>query len=98
VRFVPYWRKGNGIESETPGVIISAHVRPSSTVLWVINTNRQDSVARIHLDAAKLELHPEAPVEAYDAENGEHYSFADGRLTVAVSKRMWRAIRLIQLH
>jgi hypothetical protein len=95
VRFLPYWRKGLGIDSETPGVIASAHVRPGSAVLWVVNTNREDKAVRIRVDLAKLGLDHGIPIQAYDAENGDRYPLQEGLLTVPVPKRMWRAVRLV---
>jgi hypothetical protein len=96
VRFLPYWKKGLGIDSETPGIVASAHVRPGNAVLWVVNTNREDKAARIRLDLAKLGLNPSLRTEAYDAENGDRYLVDKGVLTTPVPKRMWRAVRLIQ--
>jgi hypothetical protein len=96
VRFLPYWRKGQGIDSETSGVIVSAHVRPRNAVLWVVNTNREDKAARIRLDLAKLGLDSSLPTQVYDAESGDRYTLEGGVLTAPVPKRMWRAIRLIQ--
>jgi hypothetical protein len=96
VRFVPWWVKGNGIEPATQGVIASAHVRPGSAVLWVVNTNRDDKTASIRIDARKIGLDPAAAIQAYDAEDGRRYTVADGVLTVPVPKRMWRAVRLSQ--
>jgi hypothetical protein len=96
VHFLPYWKKGLGINSETPGVIASAHVRPGSAVLWVVNTNRDDKVARVRLDLAKLGLDPSLQTQAYDAESGDRYSTDGGLLIAPVPKRMWRAVRLIQ--
>jgi len=96
VRFLPYWRKGLGIDPETSGVIASAHVRPGKAVLWVVNTNREDKVARIRLDLAKLGLDPALRTEAFDAESGDRYGLDGGVLTTPVPKRMWRAVRLMQ--
>ena len=96
VRFLPYWKKGLGIDSETPGVVASAHVLPGSAVLWVVNTNREDKAARIRLDLAKLGLNPSLRTEAYDAESGDRYAIDKGLLTTPVPKRLWRAVRLIQ--
>jgi hypothetical protein len=96
VRFLPYWKKGLGIDSETPGVVASAHVHPGHAVLWIVNTNREDKQARIRLDLAKLGLNPALRTEAYDAENGDRYTLDNGLLTTTVPKRMWRAVRLIQ--
>jgi hypothetical protein len=96
VNFLPYWRKGLGIDSETPGVIASAHVKPGSAVLWVVNTNREDKAARIKLDLAKIGLNPALKTEAYDAETGDRYLLDGGVLTAPVPKRMWRAVRVIQ--
>jgi hypothetical protein len=96
VRFLPWWVKGTGIESTVSGVIASAHVRPGSSVLWIVNTNRDDKVASVRIDAQKIGLDPSMPIQAYDAEDGTRYPVADGVLTVSVPKRMWRAVRLSQ--
>jgi hypothetical protein len=96
VRFLPYWEHGLGVEPVTAGVDVSAHVRPGNAVLWVVNENREDTRAVIKLDTGKLGLDPGRPVVAYDAENRAQYTVANGSLTVAVPKRMWRAVRLFQ--
>ena len=96
VRFLPWWVKGTGIESTVPGVIASAHVRPGSSVLWIVNTNREDKVAYIRIATRKIGLDPRLEIQAYDAEDGSRYPIADGLLLVPVPKRMWRAVRLSQ--
>jgi hypothetical protein len=96
VKFLPWWVKGNGIESATAGILASAHVRPGNSVLWVVNTNRDDKTATIRVDAQKIGLDPSREIQAYDAEDGKRYSIAGGVLTVPVPKRMWRAVRLSQ--
>ncbi len=96
VKFLPWWDKGTGIVSSVPGVVASAHVRPGSSVLWIVNTNREDKTASIRIDAGKIGLDPGAAIQAYDAEDGTRYSVASGVLTVPVPKRMWRAVRLTQ--
>jgi hypothetical protein len=96
IRFVPYWGEETGIHSEIKGILVSAHLRPGSAVLWVVNTNHQDTVAQIHLDLAKLGLNPALPIEVYDAENGERCALTSHELSIPVSKRMWRAIRFVQ--
>lgn len=95
-RFLPYWKKGLGIDCPTPGFDVSAHVRPGRAVLWVVNENRQDGQAQVRLDLAKLGLDPARELQAYDAENGQHYPVVGGVVTVPVPKRMWRAVRLFQ--
>jgi hypothetical protein len=96
VRFLPYWKTGTGVASETAGVNVSAHVRPGSAVLWLVNTTRQDQSGRVRLDLKSLGLGPTRSTVAYDAETGERYSMDAGVLSVPVPKRMWRAVRLIQ--
>jgi hypothetical protein len=96
VKFLPWWAKGTGIESTVSGILASAHVRPGNSVLWVVNTNRDDKIAGIRLDAQKIGLDPAREIQAYDAEDGKRYSIAGGVLAVPVPKRMWRAVRLSQ--
>jgi Family of unknown function (DUF6067) len=96
IRFLPWWVKGTGIESTVSGVIASAHVRPGNSVVWIVNTNREDKVASIRIDAQKIGLDPRTPIQAYDAEDGARYPIANGVLTITVPKRMWRAVRLSQ--
>ena len=88
--------KGTGIESTVPGVIASAHVRPGNSVVWIVNTNRDDKTAAIRIDAQKIGLDPAREIQAYDAEDGTRYSITSGLLTVPVPRRMWRAVRLSQ--
>ncbi len=95
VRFLAYWKRGLGIECPTPGIDVSAHVRPGNAVLWVVNENRQDLKVLIRLDLNKLGLDPGA-VRAYDAETGERYAIENGSLSVTVPRRMWRAVRIFQ--
>jgi hypothetical protein len=96
IRFLPWWVKGTGIETTVPGILASAHVRPGNAVLWIVNTNREDKVARILVDAGKIGLDPGAEIQAYDAEDGSRYPIANGVLLAPVPKRMWRAVRLSQ--
>jgi len=96
VKFLPWWVKGTGIESAVPGIIASAHVRPGNSVLWIVNTNREDKTASVHIDAQKIGLDPGVAIQAYDAEDGKRYPVTGGVLTVPVPKRMWRAVRLSQ--
>ena len=96
IRFLPYWKKGLGIECATEGFDVSAHVRPGSAVLWVVNENRADGSAQIRLEAGKLGLDSSRALQAYDAETGARYPLQGDLLTVAVPKRMWRAVRLFQ--
>ncbi len=96
VRFLPYWKKGAGIDSTTPGVNVSAHARPGNVVLWIVNTNRQDAQAVIHLDLKTIGLDPSLTTVAYDAETGEHYALQGDRLSLPAPKRMWRAVRIFQ--
>ncbi len=96
VRFVPWWVKGSGLESATAGILASAHVRPGSAVIWVVNTNREDKSASLRIDAKRLGLDPGQPIQAYDAEDGSHYALEGGVLSLSVPKRMWRAVRLTQ--
>jgi hypothetical protein len=96
IRFLPWWVKGTGIESAVSGVLASAHVRPGNSVLWIVNTNRDDKVASVRINAGKIGLDPTREIQAYDAEDGTRYSLASGLLTVPVPKRMWRAVRLSQ--
>jgi hypothetical protein len=96
VRFIPWWGSKTGIESNTPGVIVSAHSRPGNPVLWIINTSREDKIAKIQIDPQKIGLDPAATTLAYDAEDKSRYPMSGGVLTVAVPKRMWRAVRLSQ--
>ena len=96
VRFLPYWKRGLGIESMTPGVDVSAHVREGSAVLWIVNENRQDLQAVVKLDLGKIGLDPARPTQAYDAETGARYPVENGELHILIPKRMWRAARLFQ--
>lgn len=96
VRFLPWWVKGSGVESTVSGILASAHLRTGEAVLWIVNTNHEDKIARIRIDARKIGLDPGVDIQAYDAEDGTRYPIADGVLTVAVPKRMWRAVRLSQ--
>lgn len=96
VQFLPYWKKGLGIDPVTAGIEVSAHARPGNAVLWVINSNREDKKADVKLDLAKLGFDPARPVVAYDAETSQRYIVQNGVLQVTVPKRMWRAVRLIQ--
>ena len=101
IRFVPYWKSGLGLESRTRDVVVSAHVRKGHVVLWVVNTSHDDRTATVRLDLPKLGLDARKLV-AFDAETGERHRLSRGLLArrhtlkVAVPKRFWRAIRLVE--
>ena len=94
-RFLPYWKTGLGVESQTPDVAASAHVWPGHAVLWIFNTAREDRQATLKLDLRKLGLDA-AKTVAFDAETGEPCDLKGGKLSVAVPKRLWRAVRLVE--
>ncbi|MBF0244061.1 MAG: hypothetical protein HQL31_02150 [Planctomycetes bacterium] len=96
-RFLPYWKKGLGIESKTNDVCVSAHVRNSHALLWIMNTARKDQEAEVQVDMKDLGLDP-AKTRVFDAETGEAYPMKDGRLKVKVPSRMWKAVRLQELN
>jgi len=54
-KFSPYW-KPNGISSDNKEIIVSAYNRPGSAMLVVVNTSKQDTTAKLRIDAAKLGL------------------------------------------
>jgi len=101
IRFLPYWKTGLGVGSRTKDILVSAHVRPRHSVLWIVNTAREDRTATVRVDLGKLGLDPSRTI-AFDAETGERYGLRrpllarSHRLTVRVPKRMWRAVRLVQ--
>ena len=97
IAFIGYWKKDPRLRSDTEGVIVSAHVRPGHTVLWINNTLRKDVVAKVQVDLAGLGLNPEKTI-AFDAETGEGITVADGRFGVPVDSRLWRAVRLQTLN
>lgn len=96
MQFLPYWKKGLGVESQTPDVLASAHVCRDHAVVWLMNTAREDHAAEVKIDLAKIGLDPAMPILAFDAETGERSTFSGGDLKVALPKRDWRAIRLVQ--
>ena len=96
IRFLPYWKKGQGVESRTPDVLASAHIRPGHAVLWIMNTAKADQKAAVALDLKVLGLDAARPIRVLDAETGEEHKIAGGALTLDVPKRMWRCVRLVQ--
>ena len=96
VRFLPYWKTGLGVESKTPGIIVSAHARPGHALLWIVNTSHEDKQAAVQLDWQKLGLKADKTI-VFDAETGERITVPGGRLTVSVPKRLWRAVRLFEV-
>ncbi len=95
VRFLPYWKSGQGLISLTNDVVVSAHLCPGHAVLWIANTAHEDRTAVIALDLKKLGFSAKTLL-CYDTETGEIYPLHDGKLTIAVPKRMWRSVRLLQ--
>ncbi len=95
ITFLPYWKKGLGIGSDTKDVLVSAHVRAGNALLWVVNTSRQDAKAAVNVDLAKLKLDG-SKVIACDAETGERVKIENGKFVVDVPARFWRAIRIME--
>jgi hypothetical protein len=95
LRFLPYWKSGSGVESQTDDVIVSALVRPGHAVLWIVNTTRRDAVVRVALDLARLALKADG-VRVFDCETSEPYALKGGVLTVPVPARLWRGVRLME--
>ena len=90
--FIGYWRHDPRLCPGTEGVIVSAHVRTGHAVLWINNMRRQDLVAKVQVDLAGLGLDP-AKTVAFDAETGEAVAVANGRFSIPVESRLWRAVR-----
>lgn len=98
VHFLPYWKKGLGMKSETEDVIVSAHIRPEDAVLWIVNTARENRDAKVLLDLATLGI-TGTPTAVYDFETGEAIALTTSdpkaaTLTVPVPARLWRGIRV----
>ena len=93
VRFLPYWKEGLGIKSPSPGILVSAHMRPGQTVLWVFNTAKQDQQAAIRIDAGRLGL-GQGKVSCIDAETHQPIAMKEQSLTLTVPARNWRVLRL----
>ena len=96
IRFLPYWKRGLGLESRTADVLASAHVRPGHAVIWIMNTAKADQKAVVALDLKALGFDPSKPLRIFDAETGADYALADGALAIDVPRRMWRCIRIVQ--
>ena len=95
IRFLPYWKKGLGVESGTKDVLVSAHARPGDAVLWIVNTAQQARTAKVRVDLNAMGLAGKS-LRVFDAETGEPCALAGGTLSVEVPKRMWRSVRLVQ--
>jgi hypothetical protein len=96
IRFLPYWKTGQGVASRTPDVLASAHARPGHAVLWIMNVAKANQRAAVALDLKALGLDAARPLRVFDAETGEQHKLAGNVLSVDVPKRMWRCVRLVQ--
>ncbi len=95
IEFLGYWKADNPVRTSTPECLVSAHKGAKRTMLWVVNTSRQDKAVDVQIDFAKLGL-DKAKTLAVDCETGAIYPFAGGGLQLDVLQRDFVGVHLIE--
>jgi hypothetical protein len=93
VTFLPYWKPGPFTVSPA-SVLVSTHQADGRSLLWIVNTGRQDAVARVAIDwkAAGIDR---AAVAAVNAETGESVPLTDKGFAMPVLQRDFVAVLVV---
>lgn len=95
VRFHGYWRPGAPARTAVEGCMVSSHSTEGRTLLWIVNTTREDRKVGVALDWKALGL-DRAKTVALDAETGAEVALAAGGFEVPVVQRDFVAVLLVQ--
>jgi hypothetical protein len=93
VTFLPYWKPGP-FTVKQDGCLVSAHQADGRTLLWIVNTSRQDADVAVAIDWKAAGLN-RADLAALDAETGEPVALTDKGLTLPVLQRDFVAVLLV---
>ncbi len=95
VEFIGYWKDDCPVSTDTPECIASVHKQPDRSLVWVVNTARQDQTVDLKIDFGKLGLDKGRTI-AVNAETGEQMAWSGGGLAIPVLKRDFVAVQLVQ--
>jgi hypothetical protein len=99
-RFLPYWKKGEGISTEASDVFVSAHSRPGQAVLWVVNASREKTQAPVEVDLKALQLTGHGNLFVFDVETGVRIKHTvkgdDLKFSLEIPARLWRGVRIVR--
>lgn len=91
VEFVGYWKENGPFRAS--GGIVSAHRVKKRSLLWIVNTAREDRQIAVDVSKAGYDL---SKVVVINAETGQFVPLRGGRFAVPVLRRDFVAVHLIE--
>jgi hypothetical protein len=95
VQFIGYWKPDSPFQAKAPDSVVSAHKVGNRSLLWIVNTARQDQAVPVTIDFRRLGYDPKRVV-AIDAETGDRIEVDREGFSVPVLQRDFVAVHLIE--